>query len=249
MHNAKLNVCKHCKTLVNYHKKSELVKVHLNNCATFCKVMNDMEDNERPEWYRCNKKGVVWPMPIAKNARSVSGVSSSLQSLIKQYALLTISKTQKAEFQKHIVIHYYVMGSSFQLVKDLHLKNAICALRPDESLLLSRKQLGSTFLNKCHAELLSKVDLCLSGATVCLTSDAWSNFKNDSVINYMVISLAYNLFFESMSTGQQGHDHKFIVCDIERVIIHHENTLFTSADAPPSSLLDPKGSNYVKEQK
>ncbi len=158
-HNAKLNVCKHCKTLVNYHKKSESVKVHLNNCAAFRKVMNNMEDDERPEWYRRNKKGATRPVPLAKNARSVSGVSSSLQSSIKQYALSVVSKTQKAKFQKHMALHYYTTGTSFQRVEDLHLKNAICALHPNESLLLSHKQLSSTLMDKCHVELLSKVNL------------------------------------------------------------------------------------------
>jgi hypothetical protein len=71
-----------------------------------------------------------------------------------------------------MALHYYTTGTSFQRVEDLHLKNAICALRPNESLLLSRKQLSSTLLDKCHAELVSKVDLRLSGATVCLTTDA-----------------------------------------------------------------------------
>jgi hypothetical protein len=66
----------------------------------------------------------------------------------------------------------------------------------------------------------------LSGATVCLTTDAWSNIKNNYVINYMAISPICSLFFESMSTGQQGHNHKFIVRDIERLIIRHENTSF-----------------------
>jgi hypothetical protein len=92
-HNAKSNVYKHCKTLVNYHKKNKLAKVHLNNCATFRKVMNGMEDGERPEWYRRNKKGAAWPVPIAKNAGSVSSMSNNLQSSIKQYALSIVSKT------------------------------------------------------------------------------------------------------------------------------------------------------------
>ncbi|KAH9555571.1 hypothetical protein CY35_08G121300, partial [Sphagnum magellanicum] len=157
-HNANSNVCKHCKTLVNYHKKSKLVKVHFNNCVAFHKVMNGMEDDKRPEWYCRNKKGATRPVPIAKNARSVSSVSSSLQSSIKQYALLAISKTHKAKFQKHMAIHYYATGTSFQRVKDLHLKNAIYALRLDKSLLPSRKQLSSILLDKCHAKLLSKVD-------------------------------------------------------------------------------------------
>jgi hypothetical protein len=84
-------------------------------------------------------------------------------------------------------------------------------------------------LDKCHAKLLSKVDLHLSGATVCLTIDAWSNIKNNFVINYMAVSPTCSLFLESMLTGQQGHDHEFIARDIERVIVHHENTLFTDA--------------------
>ncbi|CAM9459167.1 unnamed protein product [Lampetra fluviatilis] len=32
LHKAKSNMCKHCKTLINYHKKIESVKVHLNKC-------------------------------------------------------------------------------------------------------------------------------------------------------------------------------------------------------------------------
>jgi hypothetical protein len=55
--------------------------------------MNGMEDGERLEWYRRNKKGAAQPVPVAKNVGSVSDVSSSLQSLIKQYALPAISKT------------------------------------------------------------------------------------------------------------------------------------------------------------
>jgi hypothetical protein len=71
-----------------------------------------------------------------------------------------------------MALHYYAMGTSFQRVEDLHLKNAISALHLDKSLLSSRKQLGSILLDKCHVELLSKVDLRLSGVTVCLTTDA-----------------------------------------------------------------------------
>lgn len=82
-HNAKLNVCKHCKTLLNYHKKSESVKVHLNNCAAFCKVMNSMEDGTRLEWYPRNKKGATWPVLVAKNVGIMFGMNSNLQSSIK----------------------------------------------------------------------------------------------------------------------------------------------------------------------
>jgi hypothetical protein len=44
-------VCKHYRMLVNHHKKSESVKVHLNKCAPFRKLMNGMEEDKRPTWY------------------------------------------------------------------------------------------------------------------------------------------------------------------------------------------------------
>jgi hypothetical protein len=39
----------------------------------------------------------------------------------------------------------------------------------------------------------------------------------------------FALFLESVSTGQQGHDHKFIADDIERVIRKHPSTIFVGA--------------------
>jgi hypothetical protein len=71
-----------------------------------------------------------------------------------------------------MALHYYATGTSFQRVKDLHLKNAIRALCADKSLSPSRKQLDSTLLDKYHAEFFSKVNLRLNGATMCLTTDA-----------------------------------------------------------------------------
>ncbi|CAK9190300.1 unnamed protein product [Sphagnum troendelagicum] len=50
--NAKSAKCMHCKTLINHHKKSESAKVHLNSCAKFRTLMNGLNDDERPNWYR-----------------------------------------------------------------------------------------------------------------------------------------------------------------------------------------------------
>ncbi len=67
------------------------------------------------------------------------------------------------------------------------------------------------------------------GATSCLINDGWSNVNNDAIINYMVASPEFALFLESVSTDQQGHDHKFIANDIERVIHEHPSIIFASA--------------------
>jgi hypothetical protein len=45
-HQHKSAVCKHYRMLVNHHKKSESVKVHLNKCAPFRKLMNGMEEDK-----------------------------------------------------------------------------------------------------------------------------------------------------------------------------------------------------------
>ena len=52
---SKSNICEHCKTLINYHKKGEMVKIHLNNCGPFRKLMNGMKNVDRPDWYNRNK--------------------------------------------------------------------------------------------------------------------------------------------------------------------------------------------------
>ena len=65
-------------------------------------------------------------------------------------------------------------------------------------------------LENFHTKLMTKVDKIMRGDMSCLTTDAWKNIKNDSVVSYMAVSPACSLFLESILTGQQGHDHKFI---------------------------------------
>ncbi len=55
-HQHKSTICKHCRMLMNHHKKSESMKVHLNKCAPFHKLMNGMEEDKRPAWYMANNK-------------------------------------------------------------------------------------------------------------------------------------------------------------------------------------------------
>ncbi|KAH9263996.1 hypothetical protein BASA83_012578 [Batrachochytrium salamandrivorans] len=52
----------------------------------------------------------------------------------------------------------------------------------------------------------------------CLTSDAWSNIKNEPIVNYLLISDSSMFFLESVSTGEQSHDAKWIAQDMGRVI-------------------------------
>jgi len=55
-HKKKSAVCNHCKERVTYHKKSEYVHKHLNNCKAFIKLMMGMDIADRPEWLDTSKK-------------------------------------------------------------------------------------------------------------------------------------------------------------------------------------------------
>ncbi|KAH6569533.1 hypothetical protein BASA62_004806 [Batrachochytrium salamandrivorans] len=52
----------------------------------------------------------------------------------------------------------------------------------------------------------------------CLTLDAWSNIKNEPIVNYMLISDSSTFFLESVSTGEQSHNAKWIAQDMERMV-------------------------------
>jgi Protein of unknown function (DUF 659) len=225
-HQHKSVVCKHCRIVVNYHKQSEYAQSHLNKCQQFRKLMNGMEQDERPGWSAPNKKAESLAPSAATSSTSLV---VSRQGSMKEFAIPPVSKQEKYRFQQNMALHYYNTGTSFQRVADVHLKAAIKALRPDDNLLPNRRQLSSSLLDSCHEGLQAKVDKRVNGATACLTTDAWSNVKNDSVINYMAVLPCCSLFLESVSTGQQGHDHKFIADDIARVFRRHKSTIFAAA--------------------
>jgi hypothetical protein len=229
LHQHKSAICKHCRMLVNHHKKSESMKVHLNKCAPFRKLMNGMEEDKHLAWYTANKK----PRKPLSTAVSVlmSSVapSSSRQCSIKEFAIPVVNKQQKVQFQKHIAMHYYATGSLFLRVEDVHLIAVIKTLRPDDGLLPNKRQLATSLLDACHKDVKTKVVKGMISATSCLINNGWSNVNNDAIINYMAASPEFSLFLESVSTGQQGHDHKFIANKIERVIRGHPSTIFVGA--------------------
>jgi hypothetical protein len=102
-------------------------------------------------------------------------------------------------------------------------------LRPDDGLLPNRRQIATSLLDAYHEDVKTKVTKGMIRATSWLINDGWSNVNNNAIINYMVTSPEFALFLESVSTGQQGHDHKFIADDIERVIREHPSTIFVGA--------------------
>ncbi|KAH9277422.1 hypothetical protein BASA83_000295 [Batrachochytrium salamandrivorans] len=52
----------------------------------------------------------------------------------------------------------------------------------------------------------------------CLTLDAWSNIRSEPIVNHMLISDSSTFFLESVSTGEQNYNAKWIAQDMGRVI-------------------------------
>lgn len=232
-------VCKHCKIVINYHKKSEYAKTHLNKCSAFRKVVHGMEFNDRPSWYVSNKRPAARSqeleaasmLVVSSKGQSSKSQSSKGQSSIMSHMLPSVTRQQKEKFQYHMAMHYYATGTSFQRIEDEHLKKAISILRPDQNLLPDRKKLATSLLDECYDDIKKRVHshLANSNSMACLVSDAWSNIKNDPIVNYMATSPKVTMFLESVSTGQQGHNANWIATDITRVIRAYPLVRFAGA--------------------
>jgi len=110
-------VCKHCKTLVNYHKKTEYAQRHLNNCKPFIKMMMGVDVADRPEWFYSRTKSKVHHTTLA-TAGSSSIQSHCHQKAMTQYTLPPMSNTMQHKFEEAIALHYYVTGNSFQRIEE-----------------------------------------------------------------------------------------------------------------------------------
>jgi Protein of unknown function (DUF 659) len=91
-------------------------------------------------------------------------------------------------------------------------------LRPDAKLLPDRCKLAYGLLEKCFDDIKSRADARMFNAIACITTDGWTNIKNDPVVNYMATSSNFCYFLESVYTGKQGHNSIWISANIERVI-------------------------------
>jgi hypothetical protein len=95
---------------------------------------------------------------------------------------------------------------------------ALQKLCPDVRL-PSRRDLSGRLLNGAHSQVKEKVDAWLArDLFACITSDAWSNLKNESAINYMLVSGDMSLFLESNSTGEDSQTSEFLANDLSCVI-------------------------------
>jgi hypothetical protein len=222
-HLKKSTCCKHCKGNVTYHKKSEYVQSHLRQCKAFKKLMMSMDIIDRPEWFQVDKK-VKLNAPLAS---ADSSFPRGTQSKMVQYTLPAMSAKLNTEFQETMALHYYITGTAFQRIEDENLVKAIKMLRPD-AVLPDRKKLSGVLLDKCYNNVKKLRDSYMKSASssICLTTDGWSNIRNEPIVNYMANSPSKTIFLESVTTGIQGHTAEWIAADIDRVMNKYPDTKF-----------------------
>lgn len=139
---------------------------------------------------------------------------------MKDFIVPPMTPHAKAQFHKTIAMHFYMTGNSFYRMEEVHLVEALRQLRPDVTL-PSRRDVGGKLLQHAYNEVKQKVNGWLDqGAYGSLTTDGWSNIKNESIVNYMFVSGAdsMSVFLESIETGGEAHTADFLAADKKRVI-------------------------------
>jgi Protein of unknown function (DUF 659) len=137
---------------------------------------------------------------------------------MESFTIPKLSTYSHSKIKANLAMHYYMNGTSFARVEDSYLLNAFQICRPDVSL-TSRKEIAGPLLEKCFHEVKGKVNKYMdSSPYLSITSDGWSNIKNEPIVNYMAVSASATLYLESVSTREMAHDAKFISEDIARVM-------------------------------
>jgi Protein of unknown function (DUF 659)/hAT family C-terminal dimerisation region len=160
------------------------------------------------------------PSTLGASTVASGGIGSTKTKTMKDFIPPAMTAHAKAEFHKSLAMHFYMTGHSFYRMEEMHLIQALKQLRPDVTL-PSRRDLSGKLLQHAYKEVKKKVDGWLDrGAYGSLTTDGWSNIKNESVVNYMFVSGAENmsLFLECNETGIESHTAEFLAQDVSRVI-------------------------------
>jgi hypothetical protein len=121
------------------------------------------------------------------------------------YLIPPLSAIDRAAFQEEIAMYFYMCAMPFSRMEEPHLLKSLQKLRPNVKL-PSRKDLSGKLQQSAHKRVKSKVDAWLKrDHFACVISDAWSNIKNESVINYICRIQAMFRFFWSRLKAESYH--------------------------------------------
>ena len=116
-----------------------------------------------------------------------------------------MSSKLNTEFQETMALHYYITGTAFQRIEDENLVKAIKMLR-SHAVLPDRKKLSGVLLDKCYNNVKKLRDSYMKSASssICLTSNGWSNIRNELIVNYMANYHPRLYFWSQWQLGYKG---------------------------------------------
>ena len=126
---------------------------------------------------------------------------------------------ENRDVRKYLALHYYVSASPFQRVEEQHLRKAFQICRADVQL-PSRKDLAGPLLDVVYEEIKLETDKILSDKTkeFTVTTDAWSNVCNQSVIDFVAVNPQCTLFVSAVFPNQKRHTTENLVEWLDNVI-------------------------------
>lgn len=135
--------------------------------------LNSLQDLQEDS----TSQSLLSPKPVSKKRRETSNsTAGSLSSFV-----IRTSKSDKEEIDKQIARALYATNSSFTCIEQPEVKKAIALLRPGY-VPPSRYDVSNRLLAEVYNEEKSKCFKSLSGGSVCLSLDGWSNVHNEPII-------------------------------------------------------------------
>lgn len=202
-------VCKYCKQSVNYHRKSEQAKRHLNACPKFQYFMSG--SRERPEWYQPKKRKVEVRESHPKTTQTTLNLVNNL------------SPEDQAKFEQKLALFFYLTGTPFSHCEHFMLKETLQVLRPDVKL-PSRHKMSSILLEAEYTRQMTEMKETLQNHMVCMTSDGWTNVNSSPILNYLVSFQGKSFFLEAVSTKTNRHSADFLFGEIGKRIDRYRDT-------------------------
>ena len=154
--------------------------------------MLDTTVPDHPEWWN--------EMSNSASSTSTPSLPSRAQPSARSFAIPVFNASKQKKFNHNMAVFFYNTATRFSRIEDPYLLSAIHLAQPQANL-PTRKQLTDDspcgLLQECYEEVKSKDDSLLSkhNQFISITSDAWSNIANQSVVNCMHGSLQVSHYF------------------------------------------------------
>ena len=172
--------------------------------------------------------------------RENSGSSGHLDSFV-----VRTGQDKKKELDRQIAKAVYATNCSFRAIENKEVQKAIEMLRPGY-LPPSRFQLSSTLLNEIFEEEKSNCFNKLSGQSVCMSLDGWSNIHNEPIICVVLTAEDGNsVLLESIDTSGHPHTADYLA----ELAINSINKCKNEYNCKVTSIVTDNASNMVSMKK